>query len=458
MIQRLNYTVSPKANSQERSHLKTVESQAVDDSHSLKLLKKGIYAYLILLVFEGALRKWVLPELSAPLLVVRDPVAIWLIYLAWKRNLIPYSNYLASMLLVAILGVVSTLVFGHGNLSVTLFGARILLLHFPLMFVIAGVMDREDVIKMGKLILLMSLPIVILTALQFYSPQSAWVNRGVGGDVEGSGFSGAMGFFRPSGTFSFTTGNSLFFSLVACFVLYFWISKTKVNRLLLILATLGVLASIPLSISRGLFFSIMVTLVFTVIAISRKPEYFPKLLLAVVSVMLLLAILSQTSFFNTATAAFTARFENASSVEGGVASSLVERYFGGMISAVSDTNALPFFGYGMGMGTNAGSAILTGDRAFLIAEGEWGRLIGEMGVLLGLAVIFIRMVFCLYISIASYKKLKYEDFLPWILLSYALLVIPQGQWAQPTSLGFSTLIGGLLLASLNFNKKASKIS
>lgn len=454
MIEKLNFNANTAAREPRKLRAQTVQAGVGTDTQTIKLLKRGIYAYLILLIFEGALRKWVLPELSAPLLVIRDPLAIWLIYISWKKNLIPYSGYLAAMLVLAVIGVATTLVVGHGNFSVTLFGARILLLHFPVMFVIGGIMDREDVIRIGKLILIISLPIVILTALQFYSPQSSWVNRGVGGDVEGSGFSGAMGFFRPSGTFSFTTGNSLFFSLVACFVLYFWISNTKVNRILLLLATVGVLASIPLSISRSLFFSIMVTLVFTVMAISRKPEYFSKLLLAVIAVMLLLAILSQTSFFNTATAAFTSRFENASSVEGGVASSLIERYFGGMISALSDTNALPFFGYGMGMGTNAGSAILTGDRAFLIAEGEWGRLIGEMGVLLGLGVIVVRLAFCIYISLASLRRLKFEDFLPWILLSYALLVIPQGQWAQPTSLGFSTLIGGLLLASLKsrYNK------
>ncbi len=36
------------------------------------ILKKGIWLYFFLLLFEGALRKWVLPSLSAPLLIVRD--------------------------------------------------------------------------------------------------------------------------------------------------------------------------------------------------------------------------------------------------------------------------------------------------------------------------------------------------------------------------------------------------
>jgi hypothetical protein len=38
--------------------------------------------------------------------------------------------------------------------------------------------------------------------------------------------------------------------------------------------------------------------------------------------------------------------------------------------------------------------------------------------------------------------------LPWILLSLFLTNIPQGQWGQPTSLGFSIVIGGFTIAAL----------
>ena len=41
-----------------------------------KYLKIGIWIYFYLLIFEGALRKWFLPSLATPLLVVRDPVAL----------------------------------------------------------------------------------------------------------------------------------------------------------------------------------------------------------------------------------------------------------------------------------------------------------------------------------------------------------------------------------------------
>ena len=165
--------------------------------------------------------------------------------------------------------------------------------------------------------------------------------------------------------------------------------------------------------------------------------------------MYCLSLISQFSFFQTATDAFTDRFTSANKTEGGLQGVFLDRYMGGMIGAISNSYQIPFFGLGIGMGTNVGSQILTGKLNFLISEGEWGRLIGEMGLLMGLLMIMIRLIFCLQLTQMAYKQLAKNDVLPWMILSFTLLIVPQGQWSQPTSLGFSTLAGGLVLASLN---------
>ena len=424
----------------------------------MQTLKKGIWLYFLLLIFEGALRKWFLPFLATPLLVVRDPIAVWLIYYSWKHQVLRSNGYILAMSFTGILAISTALLFGHRNVAVALFGARILLFHFPLMFIMGAVFNRNDVAKIGKVLLLLAIPMVILIGLQFYSPQSAWVNRGVGGDMEGAGFSGAMGYFRPSGTFSFTSGNVMFFSLVACFVLYFWVSKEKINKILLISATVALLASISLSISRTLLFSIGITVLFTIIAASRKPEYLPRILGAIIVVVILIAGLSQTEFIQTGTEAFSHRFEAASRVEGGVSTSLIHRGLGGMLDAFSFGQELPFFGYGLGMGTNVGAKLLTGGSTFLISEQEWGRLLGEMGLILGFVIIIIRMSFCVSITIKRYERLKKGYFLPWILLSFGLMIIAQGQWAVPMVLGFSTIVGGLILACFSKDELATTSS
>lgn len=423
----------------------------VDKNDPYRLLKLGIWLYFFLLIFEGALRKWFLPGLAAPLLIVRDPLALFLIFHSWKRNIFPSSLYLIGMVGIGIFALITALIFGHGNLPIGIFGARILILQFPVIFVIGKIFSREDVIKMGKMILWISIPMIILISLQFYSPQSAWVNRGVGGDMEGSGFSGAMGYFRPSGTFSFTTGNTMFFSLLTCFVLFFWISMAKINRMLLIAATIALFIAVPFSISRSLLFQVVIGTAFAVLASFKNPKIAGRIIGAGVASFVILVILSNTSFFQTSTEVFTSRFETASTVEGGLQGTLVDRYIGNLLSAVDGSSAekVPFFGHGIGLGTNVASFLLTGGRNFLIAEDEWLRLVGEMGFLMGLGVILIRLGVCAEFAIESYQRLKLGDFLPWMLLSFCLLIVPQGQWAQPTALGFAVLIGGLLLASLN---------
>ncbi len=414
-----------------------------------KLLKQGVWAYFLLLIFEGALRKWFLPALATPLLIVRDPLAIWLLVATWKRGMLPANNYITSIITVTALAFFTAVLFGHGNLFVAVFGARILLIHFPLMFVIGRIFTREDVVKIGIALLWIAVPMAVLVALQFYSPQSAWVNRGVGGDMEGGGFNGgALGYFRPPGTFSFTTGLTQFYSFVAPFIFYFWLYPKGVPRLLLIAATASLFAVVPMSISRGLLFQVVISAIFMFIATLRQPRYLGHMLLAACGAVLVMVALSQTAFFQTAIEVFTLRFDSASSIEGGLQGTLIDRYLGALLEPLTQGIEQPFFGYGLGMGTNVGSMLLTGSSSFLIAEGEWGRLIGEMGLLLGTIAIIIRLSFCVKVGLACYAKLKTNDFLPWMLLSFGLLIIIQGQWAQPTALGFSTFIGGLLIASL----------
>jgi hypothetical protein len=413
-----------------------------------KMLRKGIWAYFLLLIFEGALRKWVLPGLATPLLLIRDPLAIWLVLTAAYRKLLPFNILMAGMILIGIVGIYTAIFAGHGNLIVALYGARILLFHFPLMFVIGRLFDRSDVEYLGKLTTIFVIPLTVLIALQFFTPQSSWVNRGIGGNMEGSGFNGgAMGYFRPSGTFSFTNGNSLFFGFAAPFIFYYWLSPKKgISRFLLILATAGLFASIPISISRSLFFQVIITLIFALIAVSHKPKYMGKMLKAMVGAAIAVVLLSQIGIFRTSMEVFTDRFTNANESEGGVKNVLTGRYLDGLLGSVVNSTEVPPLGFGIGMGSSVGGMLLTGDTV-RISEDDWGREIGELGLTMGILVILIRIAFFVKVSIKSYRELKRGDLLPWLLLSFGLLILPQGEWAQPTALGFSTVLGGLILAS-----------
>lgn len=425
------------------------------NTSSLVLIKKGVLLYFLLLIFEGALRKWIIPGLSTPLLVVRDPLALWLIYQAWRLKYFKINYLVVLMGIAAVLSFFAALLGGHGNVVVAAYGVRTLIIYFPLIFVLGAVLNRTDVLKIGNMAMWISLPMIILNLLQFYTPQTSIFNIGVGG-IGSSGFGGAMDFFRPSGTFSFTNGNTIYWCLVGVFVIYFWIFPHLVRKWLLIAASCALFIAIPISISRTLFFQVILSLCFAGIFMMRKPKYIGKALLVILGLIVIMAVLSQMSFMQTSIDVFITRFTSANESEGGLEGTLINRFLGGMVEAIINSEHLSFWGYGIGLGTNMASILLTGERTFLIAEGEWARIIGEMGVFLGLVVLCVRVLLTVKMTRDSILKMRKGDPLAWMLLSAGAIIILQGQWAQPTALGFSSLFGGLILASLGYVENSKK--
>ena len=158
-------------------------------------LRTLLWVYLWLLLFEGALRKWIVPALDTPLLIIRDPLVLW-IYLVAAQQGLAFRNvfFLPNLILAIVTGLLSTL-FGEGTLAITLYGLRTDFLQIPLIFLIPQILDRDDVIAMGRFILFVALPMVVLVLVQFRSPPDSLVNKGA--------FHTHYGTVRPSGTFSF---------------------------------------------------------------------------------------------------------------------------------------------------------------------------------------------------------------------------------------------------------------
>ncbi|CAN0600648.1 unnamed protein product, partial [Ectocarpus sp. 12 AP-2014] len=263
---------------------------------------------------------------SGPLALIRDPLALACIILALRNRIITFNLFLAFTVFITIIALCTTLIVGHGNLFVSLYGARILLLHFPLIFIIGNTLNYSDILKIGRVLLLISVPMTALMIAQFYSPQSSFVNRGLGGDMEGAGFSGALGFYRPPGTFSFILGLTQFYSLTACYIIYFWFNKNLINRVLLILGTLGLIAAIPFSISRTLLFQTILSVLFMVFAALFNPKHLGKIMVGTIGIVAIFLALAFTGLLNTPIEAFTSRFEGATNIEGGVSGTIIDRY------------------------------------------------------------------------------------------------------------------------------------
>lgn len=414
----------------------------------IKTLRIGFYLFFILLLIEGGLRKWVFPGLSDVLLIVRDPVAIWMLVYSIKHGIIRNNTTIVTSFSISVVSVITALVIGHGNIFVAVYGARIFIIYIPLLYLFGRILNKEDVFEVGKWLIYSSIPMTLIMIAQFYNPQSSWINRGIGGNVEGAGFSGALGYFRPSGTFSFISGLANYYSLVFPFILYAWIDRDsiKVKVYILVAATSLYIAAIPYSISRTILITTVVTFLFYGIVILNDRNKIAKALGTIVAVVGLISALVVSGAVSTGLDVFLARFQEANQGKG-IEDSIIARFVNSLFGPIANLETIPFWGVGIGLGTNAGAKLITGDVTFLVAEEEWGRLLGEMGIVGGAIIIVIRLKLGIELLLKSFQKIK-KNPLPWLLTSSIFLHIIQAQWAQPTSLGVSVLGGGLLLASL----------
>lgn len=359
---------------------------------------KWVWAYLLLFIFEGALRKWVAPGLSTPLLMVRTPIVIYMFFVAYQQRLID-NVYVKGLMGVSTICFFTALLFGHHNLYIAIFGWHNYFLHFPFIVIAANILTREDVIKMGKWILYISIPMTLLIINQFYSPQSALVNIGVGGEGS-SGFGGAMGYYRPSGTFAFTSGYTAFESLVCAFLIFFFMENSnlpehlKIKKILLYIIAFCYVLCLPYSMSRSMIFNTVLIFAFVLLCSASNIRSLRKIIIASIALGVVALIVLNSGYTGDSLAAITERFDQAGEVEGGLEGTFWDRYIGGFIDSLFMD--VPVFGYGLGIGTNVGAKFINGDMFTIFnAESGFGMTIGETGLFLGLFFIFFRFAWAI---------------------------------------------------------------
>lgn len=379
------------------------------------------------------------------MLIIRDPVCIVALMLGFR--FIAHVAWVYVFLAVGILTIPLALFFGHGNIPATLFGARILLLHFPLMFLYGKVFDRSDVLQFARIILLIVIPMTVLIALQFYLPQSHIVNVGLGG--EGStGFGAALGRFRPPGTFSFTNGLSMFYALAVAMLSLYLLNGPRPYPKWLWLSAACILMALPLSVSRTVFYSYIIVGLFTLYAMGLSLNRLKKIIPGLMIAGLIVLLVSMTNIMQEAMLVFSTRFESATISEGGVQGTIIDRFLGGLLEALRNSLDKPIFGEGIGYGSNVAARFLTGSRGLLISEVEWAIIVSELGPVLGLFLVGCRIILSLSLLAYSLSAMRRNNNIPFILSSMAVLWLATGITNQPTSLGFIVLACGLLIASL----------
>src|SRR3954464_11239653 len=73
-----------------------------------RYIRNVIWLYFWLLLIEGARRKWVVPDLSTPLLVVRDPVVLVIYLLSFRARVVPWNPWVVALIILAFLDTMAT--------------------------------------------------------------------------------------------------------------------------------------------------------------------------------------------------------------------------------------------------------------------------------------------------------------------------------------------------------------
>jgi hypothetical protein len=345
------------------------EQKQARQAKVISSIKRLIWIYFWLLIFEGALRKWFLTPLSTPLLIVRDPIVIIAYFQALEHDLFPKDKFtkwiigLSFLFLFVHLAVL--IIEGNNLLNVIIFGMRTNFLHLPFIFLVAKVFDLEDVRKIGKWVLVLSLPMAFLMVLQFNVAPEHFLNYGAGGaggEVVGQ-ITANFGKIRPPGVFSFSNGPALFFSLVAAFLLYSLVTPNVYPNGLMVCGGIGILTGAVVSVNRGLVLSIVLVIIGWLYGIWRQGRLFGATAKLIGFIGLIVVALSFTDVFNEGIEVTTYRFE-----QGGTGVNMIQRIFTRVFSTITgpfkNLEDVPLFGYGIGIGTNVGSKLIFGRVVF----------------------------------------------------------------------------------------------
>jgi hypothetical protein len=431
-----------------------------DCSVTLPNIRRLIYLYLFLLITEGALRKWIIPQFSNPLLLVRDPVVLAIYFLAWRAHVFPRNAFISSLAVLGILSwIVSIFVLDpylpmSRILLVTAYGFRSNFLHLPLIFIFASVFDADDVRKIGWWILLGMIPMSLLMALQFHSAPESFINRTVGLG-EGEQITAGGGKIRPPGTFSFISGPIYYVTGATAFALYGALRRATYRSWLLLGAGCSVLLAIVVSGSRSLVVSVLLVVLSLMIVLLVRPDALDRFGKSLVLVVVALLLVTRLPIVHEGLTILSSRFtESAEAAETTITGGLIQRSLSGFTEGIGHLGHAPLFGFGLGVGTSGGAAFLMGQSTFLLSENEWTRIIFESGPILGLAFLMWRAGLTIYLGFVSLRKLIRAEILPLLLFSAGFLIILNGQLGQPTSLGFAVVLNGLCLASTRSGKLA----
>jgi hypothetical protein len=438
-------------------------------------IKKYIYALIflvyLLLIFEGALRKWVFPQFEEFIFFIRAPVTILLYVVAIFGRSFPRPRPMLAIaygfaFAAAAIGPLQLILGGYSAQHIILFGYGwySYFFYIPLGFLIAEQTRWQDMHRLARLTLWFAILSAPLMAWQFFSQPNAAINAGFGlDDASFLGLRSAQGYIRPMGLFTAALGNQMFSLGALVFIAYAWLQsglRRHIPTLLLWAASLASLVIIGLSQSRTLFFTSAAFILFAILAtlVTRRERQLRRILFGLAALAFFFSVLWPT-LLPTSYQVFIQRWQNAAASEAEIFEiGTAGRILYGLYSFTLYVEDTPTQGYLLGIGGNAANQLgwVQKPAAYYEwngygewAEQAWDNHIIEMGPFLGVAFILYRLLLFFWLGSLSLVR-SYQTHNPLSLLFFgytSLLFIFGHMTSQGTVTGFFWIFFGLNLAA-----------
>lgn len=440
------------------SGLTYAEPAATSEEATRRLIVNLTFTVYWLLIFEGALRKWVLPQASEVIFFIRDPFVLLIYYLAFKHRLWPQRSTMLWLglglagLFVPLL-FIQLMAYDFSPL-ISAYGWRNYFFYLPLAFIIGYNFRGEDLARLMRQTLIIAIPLAMLTFYQFLSPPDAFINKTYTKDA--LIFTVAGDIVRTYGTFTFTLGQVLFVASTIAMLVGAWIIPKQSRPLglwLLLLATAGVITSFAVNGSRSIFF--YTAFIFASAILSGLIMYRPQVRLRALVLPIVVGIAGAIIFINVFSTSWHAIEQRSATAEAMEGSPIVRALKGFDISEYLGDDT-PLIGYGVGYGTGGGAKLATGQIKLILAENDWHRIMLESGLVFGLLYIAYRVLFTLWLFVEAMNATRRANNpLPLLLFGFIGIVILDGQMTmQGTVNGYAWLFAGFVMAANRLGRRS----
>ena len=384
---------------------------------AIKYWQSALFGVFVLLVFEGALRKWVFPWAQAQIYLVKDAILL-AVYLGFildsRRNLFPPKG--AALIKIGLLvsfvwGCIEILNPNSPSILVGLVGLKAYFLYPPIAFILPyAIKSREHLFVLIRRYLIMAIPVAILGFIQIMAGPGSSLNTYVSHSENTQAMLAYFGhedFVRTSGTFSYISGYTTFLSFVAFLAIGYnmahgWRIKNNIIPLLALSLLIGAMFTTG---SRAPVYQLLAMApIILLLATTRRVLSFQTAMRLSMVVPIIAALALSTS-----SGAFQAFMERAEENSGETLARLIQP-LNQTIGVLSDVPAL-----GMGIGTtHAASLSIMGAEltwwlpSELWTEDEMARVTVEQGPIGLLLNYFLRFLIAAFALRCAFKDPAYS--------------------------------------------------